>query len=88
MPQNPPNPNKVSDLARLPVDPDEPLLAQLEQAALSDDQGLSWLEENVYRRPERLSLLTPIRLASTSSSSSPSTWRFRGSARPGAPLET
>ena len=52
---------KPPKIARMRLDPNRPMLEQLEQEALLDDQASEWLEENVYQRPDRLSVLTPNR---------------------------
>jgi len=50
-------------LNHLPLDPDRPMLEQLEEAALAlGDQGLKWLQKHFYRDPEALSVLTSFRL--------------------------
>ena len=54
MPKN--NTLKESSLGRAPLDPDLPFLSQLEELALSDDQGLEWLTQNIYPDPEIMSL--------------------------------
>jgi hypothetical protein len=46
----------------MPLDADRPMLEQLEEATLVDDDSASWLDQNVMAEPERLSILTPIRL--------------------------
>ena len=53
---------KSPHVARMPLDPDRPMLEQLEEEAAKDGQALGWLQKNVYDHPERLSILTPIRL--------------------------
>ena len=51
-------------IEQLPVDGDRPLLEQLEEYAESDPTGrdLEWLIKNVYERPDRMSVLTPVRI--------------------------
>ena len=50
-------------IATMPLDPNRPMLEQLEEAALVSDRDCEWLDKYVYQHPERLSVLTPIRLA-------------------------
>lgn len=48
------------------LDANRPILEQLEERALSDDQALESLEREVYRRPDRLLVLTNTRISSES----------------------
>lgn len=49
----------------MPLDPNRPMLEQLEEAANSsqDDRDREWLDKNIYQRPDRLSELISTRLA-------------------------
>ena len=47
---------KKTDLMHMPLDPDRPMLEQLEERAALDDEDLSLLEKKIYQNPERLSL--------------------------------
>lgn len=42
------------------INAERPFLEQWEQEAMGDDRALSWLEEQIYRRPDRLFELSPI----------------------------
>ncbi len=60
---------QLPKIATMRLDADRPFLEQFEEEALLDDSGqaLEWLEENVYQRPEIMSVLTPIRPANPDS---------------------
>ena len=45
-----------------PFDPERGFLEQIEEAAQEDDRAYDWLVQNIYQRPDRLSVLTGIRL--------------------------
>ena len=53
---------KLPHIATMRLDANRPMLEQLEEEAAKDGQALEWLQKNVYDHPERLSILTPIRL--------------------------
>ena len=66
--QKPPASQEQEDqppIATMPLDPDRPMLEQLEEAAASsqDDRDREWLDKNIYQRPDRLSELISTRLA-------------------------
>ena len=46
-------------IATMPLDPDRPMLEQLEEAAAlsQDDRDREWLDKNIHQRPDRLSEL-------------------------------
>lgn len=51
---------KKTGLMHIPLDPDRPILEQLEERAALDDEDLSLPEKKIYQNPERIKGSSPI----------------------------
>ena len=48
------------DVMHMDLDPSRPMLEQLEERALENDEDLELLMKKIYKNPKRLSLLTGV----------------------------